>query len=398
MKKALEGVKILDLTRVLSGPFCTAMLADMGAEVIKVEQPKTGDMSREPSVSVNGESYYFMSLNRNKKGITLDMKHPEGQEIIHRLINMSDVLVENFRPGVMAKMGLDYENVKKDNPKLIYASISGFGQTGSFARQPAFDLIAQALGGIMSVNGHPDTPPTRVGISLGDTSAALYTAYAIMVALFNRERTGQGQHIDVAMVDSVFSLLEMSLFQYLGNGESPGRVGSRHPTSYPYDAFVAGDKNYFTIATFSNALFARVCDAMEMPELASRPEFSSDTLRGEPENSKALKIIIELWAKDLTAKQVIDQLKAHGVPASPIYDIKEICESEYACERGLLQTVEHPVAGAIRLPVLPVKFSSTPSSIDAPSPTLGQHNASVLSDLLGYTDGEIKELKQQGII
>ena len=204
MKKALEGIRVLDLTRVLSGPFCTAMLADLGAEVIKIEQPGAGDMSREPSVSVNGESYYFMSLNRNKKGITLNMKHPKGVEILKQLIRVSDVLIENFRPGVMAKLGLDYESVKKENPKIIYASISGFGQKSPLAKRPAFDLIAQAMGGIMSVNGHPDGPPTRIGISLGDTSASLYTAFAIMVALFNRQQSGEGQQIDVAMVDSVF--------------------------------------------------------------------------------------------------------------------------------------------------------------------------------------------------
>jgi crotonobetainyl-CoA:carnitine CoA-transferase CaiB-like acyl-CoA transferase len=374
------------------------MLADMGANVIKVEQPGTGDMSREPSVSVNGESYYFMSLNRNKKGITLDLKHPKGLEIVKRLIAMSDVLVENFRPGVMAKMGLDYKSVKEENPKIIYASISGFGQDSPLAQRPAFDLIAQAMGGIMSVNGHPGGPPTRIGVSLGDTSAALYTAFAIMVALFNREQCGQGQHIDVAMVDSVFSLLEISLFQYLGSGETPGRIGSRHPTSYPYDSFVAGDGNHFAVATFSNVLFERLCEAMEMPELIQRTEFSSDTLRGRAENSSELKIIIEKWASAFTATEVLEKLEQHGVPVSPINSIEDVCKSEYARERGLLAGIDHPVAGKVKLPTLPVKFSSTPASIEAPSPLLGQHNHNVLSELLHYTDRDIENLKKQRVI
>jgi crotonobetainyl-CoA:carnitine CoA-transferase CaiB-like acyl-CoA transferase len=398
MEKALQDVRVIDLTHVLSGPFCTAMLADMGAEVIKVEQPKKGDMSREPSVSVNGESYYFMSLNRNKKGITLNLKHPKGIEILKKLISESDVLIENFRPGTMAKLGLDYESIRKGSPKIIYASISGFGQNSPLTQRPAFDLIAQAMGGIMSINGHADGPPTRVGVSLGDTSASLYTAFAIMVALYARQKSGEGQYIDVAMVDSVFSLLEMSLFQYLGNGEIPMRIGSRHPTSYPYDTFADGDGNYFTIATFSNTIFERLCEAMDMPELMERPEFSTDTLRGRPDNSKKLKSIIERWAGQHRVDSIIEKLESHNVPVSPIHSIKDICESEHARARGLLVEVEHPNAGSVRLPTLPVKFSSTPAAIENPSPMLGQHNQSVLSEILCYSVDDIEELKEQNVI
>ena len=397
MPKALEGIRVLDLTRVLSGPFCTAMLADMGAEVIKVENPDGGDMSREPSVEVNGESYYFMSLNRGKKGITLNLKDPQGVAVLKELAVASDVLVENFRPGVMDRLGLDWESLKAVNPRLIYASISGFGQQGPLSQRPAFDLIAQAMGGIMSINGPADRPPTRVGVSLGDTSTALYTAFAVVSALFARQRSGAGQRIDVAMVDSIFSLLEMALFQYLGNGQVPGRVGSRHPTSYPYDAFRAAD-GHFVVATFENTAFERLCQAMEMPELAQRPEFSSDTRRGRPDAAAELKQIIETWAATRTVADVVAHLEHYKIPVSPILDIGQVAESEHIQAREMLTAVDHPVAGTVRLPALPVKFSDTPAQIQGPSPLLGQDTDRVLAELLGYDVQRINTLRSAGVI
>ncbi len=395
MSKALEGIRVLDLTRVLSGPYCTAMLADMGAEVIKVEHPRGGDLSREPSVSVNGESYYFMSLNRGKKGIALNLKTTEGIAILKKLAEKSDVLVENFRPGVMGKMGLGYEEIRKINPAIIYASISGFGQDSPLGHLPAFDLVAQAMGGIMSINGHPGDPPTRVGVSLGDTSSALYAAFAIVTALYARKEHGTGQFIDVAMVDSIFSLLEMSLFKYLGRGEVPGLIGSRHPTSYPYDVFSASD-GYFVIATFDNGQFKRLCDVMEQPGLVIVEKFSTDTLRGD--NAAELKAIIETWASRFTVSEVVELLEKHGVPASPIYDIRQISESEHTRARGMLVEVEHPIAGRIRLPALPVKFSGTPARIESPPPLLGQHTEEVLSRYLNYGKADIDRLRETGVI
>lgn len=395
MGKALEGIRVLDLTRVLSGPYCTAMLADMGAEVIKVEHPRGGDLSREPSVSVNGESYYFMSLNRGKKGIALNLKTTEGIAILKKLAEKSDVLVENFRPGVMVKMGLGYEEIRKINPAVIYASISGFGQDSPLGHLPAFDLVAQAMGGIMSINGHPADPPTRVGVSLGDTSSALYAAFAIVTALYARKEHGTGQFIDVAMVDSIFSLLEMSLFKYLGRGEVPGLIGSRHPTSYPYDVFNAAD-GYFVIATFDNGQFKRLCDVMEQPGLVTVEKFCTDTLRGD--NAVELKAIIEKWASRFTVSEVVELLEKYGVPASPIYDIRQISESEHTRARGMLVDVEHPIAGRIRLPALPVKFSGTPARIESPPPMLGQHTEEVLSRYLNYGKADIDRLRETGVI
>ncbi len=393
---ALENVRILDLTRVLSGPFCTAMLADMGAQVIKVEHPKGGDGSREPSAAINGESLYFMSLNRGKKGIALNLKDEKGIKILKSLVEKSDVIVENFRPGVMEKLGLAYEDLKKINPEIIYASISGFGQYSPLKNLPAFDMVAQAMGGIMSVNGGAGDPPTRVGVSIGDTSTALYTAFAIVTALFNKEKTGKGQAIDVSMVDSVFSLLEMSLFKYLGDdGEVSGRIGSRHPTSYPYDVFEAKD-GYFTISTFDNTGFSRLCTAMEKKTLLTDERFLTDTIRGK--NDADLKEIIHTWSKALTVDQVLETLEKNSVPSSPIYDIGQIAESDHIKVRQMLVDVEHPVAGKTRLPALPIKFSNTPAKIQGPSPLLGEHTKEVLRQVLALDEKTIKELEVKKVI
>ena len=393
---ALENVRILDLTRVLSGPFCTAMLADMGAHVIKVEHPKGGDGAREPSAAINGESLYFMSLNRGKKGIALNLKDEKGIKILKSLVEKSDVIVENFRPGVMEKLGLAYEDLKKINPEIIYASISGFGQDSPLKNLPAFDMVAQAMGGIMSVNGDAGAPPTRVGVSIGDTSTALYTAFAIVTALYNREKTGKGQAIDVSMVDSVFSLLEMSLFKYLGDdGEVSGRIGSRHPTSYPYDVFEAKD-GYFTISTFDNTGFSRLCTAMEKKTLLTDERFLTDTIRGK--NDADLKEIIHTWSKALTVDQVLETLEKNSVPSSPIYDIGQIAESDHIKEREMLVDVEHPVAGKTRLPALPIKFSNTPAKIQGPSPLLGEHTKEVLKQILELDEEAIKDLEAKKVI
>ncbi len=393
---ALENVRILDLTRVLSGPFCTAMLADMGAHVIKVEHPKGGDGAREPSAAINGESLYFMSLNRGKKGIALNLKDEKGIKILKSLVEKSDVIVENFRPGVMEKLGLAYEDLKKINPEIIYASISGFGQYSPLKNLPAFDMVAQAMGGIMSVNGDAGAPPTRVGVSIGDTSTALYTAFAIVTALYNREKTGKGQAIDVSMVDSVFSLLEMSLFKYLGDdGEVSGRIGSRHPTSYPYDVFEAKD-GYFTISTFDNTGFSRLCTAMGKKTLLTDERFLTDTIRGK--NDTDLKEIIHTWSKALTVDQVLEILEKNSVPSSPIYDIGQIAESDHIKEREMLVDVEHPVAGKTRLPALPIKFSNTPAKIQGPSPLLGEHTKEVLRQILELDEEAIKDLEAKKVI
>ncbi|MBW2367408.1 MAG: CoA transferase [Deltaproteobacteria bacterium] len=397
MREALKGVRVVDFTRVLSGPFCTAMLADMGAEVIKIEGPKGGaDLARlDNGVTINGEALYFMTLNRNKKGIQLNLKKKEGIEIVKKLVKISDVVVENNRPGVMEKLGIAYEDLKKINPSIIYAAISGFGRKSPFEHHPAFDIVAQAMSGIMSVNGFPENPPTKVGVALGDTASAIYTAFGIVVALYARKVYGIGQYIDVSMVDSIFSLLDMNLLKYLANGEVPTRIGSRHPTSYPFDAFEASD-GYFVIGTATEKAFSNLCAMMGKPELHDQEEFKTDKARST--HADKLKPIIEQWSRQFTVEQVLEKLNAAMVPAGPVYDIGRIAESEHVKVREMLAEIDHPVAGKVKVVATPVKLSETPAVVTRPSPLLGQHTEQVLEKTLGYTRGEIETLKAQNVI
>lgn len=397
MTQALEGVRVLDLTRVLSGPYCTMLLADLGAEVIKIEGPGAAkDLTREDDgASINGETLYFMAVNRNKRGMLLNLKTPEGIAVFKELVAVSDVVVENNRPGVMERLGIGYEQLKEINDQLIFVSISGFGRNSPYEHKLSFDNIAQAMSGIMSINGQPDSPPTKVGISLGDTSTSLFAAFSIVSALYARKTQGVGQYVDASMVDSLFALLEMSLFQYLVNGTVPGRVGSRHPTSYPYDTFRAAD-GYFVIGTATNRAFLRLCEAMEMPGLIEQEEYATDTRRGL--NDKALKAIIEKWAGDYTVEQIVAKLESHMVPVAPVWNIEQIATSEHIQSREMLAEVEHPVAGTTRLPQFPVKLSQTPARINRPAPTLGQHTEEILAGLLGYDAAKLGKLKESGAI
>ena len=402
MKQIFAGVKILDLSRVLSGPFCTAMLADLGAEVIKIEHPSgLGDIARgdasgeDNGVSINGESMYFMSLNRNKKSITLDLKKEKGLAVFKKLAAKVDVVLENFRPGVMEKLGIGYEDLKQIKPDIIVASISGFGRKSPHEKTAAFDIIAQAMGGIMSLTGQPDSPPTKVGVSLGDTVTSLYTAFAVASALYAKKAYGIGQYIDVAMVDCIFSLLEWNLFKYLANGVVAERIGSRHPQSYPFDVFKASD-GYFVIGTVENTGFGRLCDAMGKPELLESEKFSNDIRRGT--NAAELKTIIEAWSGSMTVSAVMEKLEKAKVAAAPVYTTQQVAESGHIKARGMLVDVEHPIAGKTRIPALPPKFSETPARIQAPSPSLGQHTREVLASLAGLGGAEIEELKKENVI
>lgn len=371
MKQPLEGIKVLDFSRVLAGPYCTMMLADMGAEVIKIERPEFGDDTRHFGPFQNGESGYFMFLNRGKKSIEMNLKDPDDRESLMELIRDADVIVENFRPGVMESLGLGYEILKEVNEGLIYCSISGFGQYGPLKKRPAYDLVAQAMGGIASITGHPDNPPTRSGASLGDMSAALYAAYGVMVALFHRERTGIGQAIDVAMVDTIFSLLEHNVMRYTSEGVIPERIGSRHPISAPFDLFETKEGS-IVIATANEPLFVKLCKVMKREELLEDGRFKTDILRGQ--NEAELKVILEEWLSGYTADEAVDLISEAGVPCSTILNIAEISESDHIKEREMLLDVEHPVAGKTRIPGNPVKLSATPVQIKSPSPALGEHN------------------------
>lgn len=392
---ALAGVRVLDLSRMLAGPFCTALLADVGGEVIKVEAPGVGDDARQFAPRKGGESGYFMLLNRGKKSITLNLKSPDGLALLRQLTSKCDVLVENFKPGVTRRLGVDYPTLRAVNPRLVYASISGFGQSGPLAHRPAYDIIAQAMGGLMSITGMPDGPPTRVGESFGDLCAGTYTAWGILVALMARERTGEGQHVDVAMVDSIFALLVTALTQYLYGGTIPGRVGNRHPISTPYDSYRTRD-GHVIIAVATDNLFHRLATAMGCPELASDPRFSSDEERTRHE--PVLRATIEKWTEGQTVEEVVATLEAAAVPASPIWTVDQAANSDHIKFRNLLTQVQHPTAGLITLLQQPVQFSDTPGRIQGPPPLLGEHTETVLSSLLGLESGTIEALRQGGVI
>ncbi len=389
----LSGLRIIDLSRVLAGPFCTALLGEMGAEVIKIEMPGRGDDSRQFSPFRDGESGLFMLVNKAKKSVTLDLKSPRGVEILHRLVRDADILVANFRPGTDARLGADYETLKKINPALVQASISGFGQEGPLSARPAYDIIAQAMSGLMSITGDAAGPPTRVGESMGDLCAGLNACWSILAAIRHRDRTGEGQHLDIAMTDSLVSMMITPLSLQLYAGIDPGRTGNRHPISTPFDSYPCRD-GYAVIAVASDALFARLAGAMGQPELTADPRFASDSerTRHEPE----LRVLITAWTGGRTVDEAVRILDEAGVPASPILSVAEAVASEHIGARGLVATADHPVAGEIPLVRQPVRFSRYPQGPIAPPPTLGEHTDEVLGAFLD--PDEIAELRRDGII
>ncbi|MFZ4894502.1 CaiB/BaiF CoA transferase family protein [Plantibacter sp. Mn2098] len=391
----LAGVKVLDLARVLAGPLCAAMLGDLGADVTKVELPGRGDDSRDFTPHVNGESTYFMLLNRGKKSITIDLKSPEGHALLLRLIEQADVLVENFRPGVTARLGIDYESVKALNPRLVYVSISGFGQTGPYAHRAAYDHIVQAMGGIMSVTGWADGPPTRIGDAVGDVVAGVYGSWGALAALLQRGITGEGQHVDVAMLDSIFSLQMVSLSQLLGGAGAPSRIGNSHPISAPMDAYAAAD-GHVVIAVANDPLFVRLTTAMGRPELIADPRFATDPDRLT--HQQDLRTVIEEWTGAHSVDEIVTILETAGVPAAPIWDIGQVAASDHAAHRGLVKTVEHPVAGTVQVVPQPVHFSGRTDSPDLVAPTLGQHTEQILRDDLGLDAAEIQALRESGVV
>ena len=395
MAKALDGIKVLDLSRALAGPYCTMMLADMGAEVIKVEMPGTGDDSRSWGPPfVEGESAYFMSINRNKKSIALDMKGDKAIEIITKLIRQSDVLVENFRPGAMERLGLSYEQVKVMNPRLVYCSISGFGQDGPYRLLPGFDQVLQGMGGLMSITGEPEGPPVKVGVAIADISGGMFAAYGIVVALFNREKTGRGQIVDISLLDSQVAWLTYRAGAYFTSGEIPKPVGSGHPVIVPYQAFKAKDV-YINIAVGNDQLWGKFCKAVGLEGIMNNPRFATNAKRVENRDEvvKAVSDLIatrkgEEWLKILTDA---------GVPCGPIYTVDKIFADPQVIHRQMMVELDHPRAGTIKVTGIPVKLSDTPGEVKTAPPFLGQHTQEVLGGL-GYSAKDIEELRQAKII
>lgn len=392
---ALDGVRVLDLTRVLAGPFCTMMLADMGAEVIKIEVPKTGDDSRAFGPFVNGESSYYMNLNRNKKGVTLNLKG-RGKEVFLEMVKRADLVVENYRPGTMEKLGLGYEDLKKVNPRLVYAAVSGFGHYGPYKDRAGYDIIGQAMSGLMSTTGWPGGEPTRTGTAMADVLAGLSVTIGILAALRHREVTGIGQKVDVALVDSAVASMEIINQIYLVEKRLPQRIGNRYESVYPYDSFKASDGS-LVIGAGNDKLWQKLCEIMGETETAFEADIATNWQRVQKHDK--VKAIVEKWTITKPAKEIVDMLLAAGVPAAPINTIEQVVNDPHiAGAREMFVEVEHPKAGRMKIAGTHIKLSETKPGVRTPAPLLGQHNEEVYKNLLGLTDEELDKLQHEGLI
>jgi CoA:oxalate CoA-transferase len=384
----LRGLRVLDFTRVLSGPFATALLADLGAEVVKVEAPQ-GDEYRHIGPFRTGESALFQLVNRNKLGVVLNLREAASQELARRLAGVADVVVENFRPGVAARLGIGYPELAAVNPRLVYASISGFGQAGARRDLPAFDLVAQAMSGLMAMTGDPTGPPTRVGESIGDLAAGLFCSWAILAALYERERTGAGRQLDVAMVDSLVALLPTAFAQWMFGTAAPARTGNRHPLSTPFGTFRVRD-GHIVICVLSRTQFRDLANCIGHPELTDDPRFTTDELRTH--NEPALTPLIEGWLATRTAASAVCELNHAGVPASAIEEPSAVFEGDYVADRELLTHVQHSVLGSIPTMEQPVHFSGHARGRQRAAPGLGADSARVLQQWLRMSAEEAAAL------
>ena len=370
-----SGLKVVDLTRVLAGPYCTMMLADLGATVIKVETPKHGDDARHIGPFIKGKSAYFMSLNRGKHSIALDLKSDGGRAIFERLLGEADLLVENYRGGAMEKLGYDWPKLHPRFPRLIYAAISGFGHTGPYKQKPAYDMVVQGMGGVMSLTGHPGSPPTRVGTSIGDLGAGLFALSAIGAALYHRERTGEAQKIDVAMLDCQVALLENAIARYVATGKAPGPLGARHPSITPFGAFATAD-HPIIIAAGNNQLFERVCAAIEAPAIAKDARFATNELRNQ--NHAELHDVMEAALKAKRSTDWLTRLESSGVPCGPINDVAQVLADPHVQSRNMVVTMHDAEAGDLKLAGNPMKLSAFDDPATRPSaPALDQNGAEI---------------------
>jgi crotonobetainyl-CoA:carnitine CoA-transferase CaiB-like acyl-CoA transferase len=386
---------VLDLTRVLAGPFCAMVLGDMGAEVVKIEEPGKGDDTRSWPPFVGGEATYFMSVNRSKKSVTLNLKAPEGRRIMATLVRKSDVLLENFRPGTMEKLGLGYGALAKLNPKLVYCSISGFGESGPEAHRAGYDLIVQGESGLMDITGFADGPPVKVGTSIADLVAGMSAAHGVTLALLARAKTRRGQKVEIAMLDALAALLTYQAGIYFGTGQRPTRRGNAHPSIVPYEVFKAADA-YLTLGVANNSLWTKCCAALERPALARDPRFDTEAKRVL--NRDTLIALLNEILGARTAEEWIKRFEGAGIPAGRIKTVAEVCESEHLRARGMLVTLPHPKAPRLTVMGVPIRLHATPGRAAAAPPLLGQHTEPVLRALVGLSRAEIAGLREKGVL
>ena len=391
---ALKGLKVLDLTRVLAGPFCTMLLGDMGAEIIKIEEPGKGDDTRGYPPFLDGHSAYFANLNRNKQSITLDLKNPQAKETFMQLVEAVDVVIENYKPGTMEKLGLSYDKARERNPRIVYASISGFGQYGPYKDRPGYDIIGQAMGGLMSVTGWPDSPPTRTGTAMGDILGGLNCCIGILAALRSRDATGVGQHVDVALVDSVVSSMETIIQLYLVDQRVPQRIGNRYEFIYPYDSFQAAD-GWVVIGVGGDEVWKRFCKATNLTHLLDDDSLASN--RQRVVSNERLKGLVTEWTSARKVADIVDLLLANSVPCSPILTVDQLANDPHiAGAREMIVEMDHPARGKMKVINNPIKFSDTKTAIRSTSPQLGEHTAQVMAEFLGLSAGQIEALKENG--
>ena len=407
MAGPLSHIRVLDLSRVLAGPWCGQNLADLGAEVIKIERPEKGDDSRafgppwlkDKDGKDTKESAYFASANRGKKSVTVNLSKPEGQSIVRDLAAGSDVLIENYKVGDLARYGLGYADLRKLNPRLIYASVTGFGQTGPYRERPGYDFMIQGMGGVMSITGErddlPGGGPQRVGIPIADIMTGMYATVAICAAIAHREKSGAGQHLDLALLDTQVGILANQGMNYLATGETPGRIGNAHPNIVPYQPFKTSDGDII-LACGNDNLFGRFCEVAGCKHLTQDPRFVTNAKRVE--NREAITALLAAIFSTRTTRDWCDVLEAAGVPNGPINDLKQVFEEPQVVARGMKIELEHPLAGKIPLIASPMKFSGTPLEHKAAPPVLGQHTEEVLRGLLGMDAAAIARLRSDGVI
>ena len=393
---ALSGIRILDLTRVLAGPFCTMLMGDMGAEIIKIESPGHGDDSRKYPPFIRDHSIYFMNLNRNKKSVTLNLKDSRGRGVFFDLVENSDVVIENFRPGTMEKLGIGYAAIKERNPNIIYASVSGFGHTGPYKDMPGYDIIGQAMGGIMSITGWPDSPPTRTGTAIADILAGLFTCIGVLSSLIANRSGKPGQKVDVALVDSVVSAMETIIQIYLVEKREPQRIGNRYEFIYPYDTFKAKN-GWVVIAVGNDKLWKVFCKAIGREDLLSNDAFADNYSRVK--NYQEIGQIVEEWTSKKDVRELVDYFLPHKIPCAPLYSVKDVVADPHIAQaRRMIREVEHPIVGNMKVIGSPIHLSETPPTIGSPAPMLGEHSREILREILTYSENKISALEKDKII